>query len=181
MKRKARHGLCCNGDQTFRSSGREGTALESFSAVLSYRRCSPNEARTRQLMRTKHGARRFSHRMRRGRGSRFCHQAFSQRARICSSHSRHDQSLVSRLAEESVDKHRGTGEVVDGPCPSFIDTEPVFEMRRRDDDQIPHSGICLFAKASLEAAGYLMRSCIFVMLCTVAVKITLSLLRGHPF
>lgn len=40
-------------------------------------------------------------------------------------HSRHDQGLVSRLAQESIDEHRGAGEVVNSPRPSFINTEPV--------------------------------------------------------
>lgn len=40
-------------------------------------------------------------------------------------HSRHDQRLVSRLTQESVDEHRGAGEVVHSPRLSFISTEPV--------------------------------------------------------
>lgn len=40
-------------------------------------------------------------------------------------HSRHDQRLVSWLTQESVDKHRGAGEVVHSPRLSFVSTEPV--------------------------------------------------------
>lgn len=41
------------------------------------------------------------------------------------SHLRHHQRLVSRLAQESVDEHRGAREVVNSPRPSFIDAEPA--------------------------------------------------------
>lgn len=40
-------------------------------------------------------------------------------------HSRHNQGLVSWLTQESINEHRGAGEVVNSPCSSFIDTKPV--------------------------------------------------------
>lgn len=39
-------------------------------------------------------------------------------------HLRHDQCLISRFAQKSINENRGAGEVVDGPGPSLIDTEP---------------------------------------------------------
>lgn len=39
-------------------------------------------------------------------------------------YSRHDQVLISWLAQEPIDKHRRAGEVVDSPCLSFINTKP---------------------------------------------------------
>lgn len=39
-------------------------------------------------------------------------------------HSRHDQRLISRLAQKSVHEHWGACEVVDGPGASLINTEP---------------------------------------------------------
>ena len=39
-------------------------------------------------------------------------------------HSRHNQGLISRLAQESIYEHGGAGKVVNVPCTSFIDTKP---------------------------------------------------------
>lgn len=47
------------------------------------------------------------------------------RAVLIRLHSRHDQRLVSWLTQESIDEHRGAGEVVHSPRLSFISTEPV--------------------------------------------------------
>lgn len=45
-------------------------------------------------------------------------------------HSRHNQRLVSRLAQQPVDEHRCAGEVMDGPRLSFIDAEPEGGRKR---------------------------------------------------
>lgn len=40
-------------------------------------------------------------------------------------YSRHNQGLISWFAQESINKHRGAGEVVNVPGTAFIGTEPV--------------------------------------------------------
>ena len=44
---------------------------------------------------------------------------------FCFWDSRHNQGFVSWLAQESIDEHRGAGEVVNSPRPSFIDAKSV--------------------------------------------------------
>lgn len=39
--------------------------------------------------------------------------------------SRHNQGLISWLAQESIDEHRGAGEIVNSPRLSFVNTKPV--------------------------------------------------------
>lgn len=40
---------------------------------------------------------------------------------------RHNQSLISRFTQESVHKYRSAGEVVYGPCLSFVGTKSILE------------------------------------------------------